>query len=183
MKSIIILPLGRLTRRMFFIICEIFLPSVLGQPPRDNISKYCWIYAAQGEFSLLNIAHKPYINISLPPAVLPIRRSLTTLFPPDSAYRNKFGTKKRPKSTEIFKYLEMQCIKRVSVGARCAIGSIKDMTKNTYLTLRPEEKDIIHECKAEDPRFTGDSRIADGAYVALALREYMENLTDAEGHE
>jgi len=57
------------------------------------------------------------------------------------------------------------------------------MAKSTYLTLRPEEKDVIHECKSEDPRFTDSSRVADGAYVALALREYKENLTDTEGHE
>jgi len=53
--------------------------------------------------------------------------------------------------------------------------------KNTYLTLRPEEKDVIHEAKAQDPRFADDSRVADGAYVALALREYMEKLTDEGG--
>jgi len=50
--------------------------------------------------------------------------------------------------------------------------------KNTYLTLRQEEKDVIQKCKAEDPRFADDSRVADGAYVALALREYMEELTE-----
>ena len=57
------------------------------------------------------------------------------------------------------------------------------MTKSTYLTLRPEEKDVIHQCKSEDPRFSDNSRVADGAYVALALREYKENLTDTEGDE
>ena len=57
---------------------------------------------------------------------------------------------------------------------------VKDMAKNTYLTLRQDEKNIIHECKEEDPRFTDDSRVADGAYVCLVLREYMNNLTGAE---
>jgi len=56
------------------------------------------------------------------------------------------------------------------------------MTKDTYLTLRQEEKDTIHEAKALDPRFADDSRISDGAYVSLALREYMDNLT-TEGDE
>jgi len=53
--------------------------------------------------------------------------------------------------------------------------------KNTYLTLRPEEKSVIHQAKAQDPRFADNSRVADGAYVALALREYIQDLTDTEG--
>ena len=54
------------------------------------------------------------------------------------------------------------------------------MVRDTYLTLRQEEKDIIHECKEEDPRFADNSRISDGAYVSLALSEYMDNLTEGD---
>jgi len=58
------------------------------------------------------------------------------------------------------------------------LRGVKMTEKNTYLTLRPEEKEVIHEAKRQDPRFADDSRVADGAYVALALREYMEELTE-----
>jgi len=54
------------------------------------------------------------------------------------------------------------------------------MSKNCYITLREKEKDVITECKAADPRFTDDSRVADGAYIALALREHKENLTEGD---
>jgi hypothetical protein len=48
------------------------------------------------------------------------------------------------------------------------------MSSKQYITMEPEEKDVITEAKQADPRFCGDSRIADGSYIALALREYME---------
>jgi hypothetical protein len=44
--------------------------------------------------------------------------------------------------------------------------------------MEKEEKDVITEAKQADPRFCGDSRIADGSYIALALREYMEQFEE-----
>ena len=58
-----------------------------------------------------------------------------------------------------------------------------DMSKNCYITLRQQEKDAIHAAKERDPRFADGNRISDGAYVSLALGEYIDNLTDSEGDE
>ena len=53
-----------------------------------------------------------------------------------------------------------------------------NMSSKQYITMEAEEKDVIQEAKAADPRFCGDSRIADGSYIALALREYMEQFEE-----
>lgn len=55
---------------------------------------------------------------------------------------------------------------------------IGEFMSDTYITLKPEEKEVIHEAKAAGPRFVDDSRIADRSYISLALSEYMERFEE-----
>jgi hypothetical protein len=52
------------------------------------------------------------------------------------------------------------------------------MSNKQYVVMEPDEKEIVSRAKKADPRFCGDSRIADGSYIALALQEYMEQFEE-----
>jgi hypothetical protein len=54
------------------------------------------------------------------------------------------------------------------------------MSSKQYITMEPDEKEIVSRAKEADPRFCSDSRIADGSYIALALREYMEQFEEGD---